>query len=198
MTQRPDSTPVFYSADRRGFYTTGSLALSAKDPRSGAQPFLNSGDGWFTADDIATHVAAQFMDGLSLHGWEWMTWRSQTASGSDGQMYTHHERAIELLFEYVRRSAFPNCPSRLQSFFAFDNIEDARAFADGKPIYKLTADRFFKADQQWLKLSEQNGIASFYAHKYWEGTASPTPRWEYLLVPPISTEHVENAVQHDA
>jgi len=65
-----------YSVDRRGFYKAGeTLGLFEADPRPGAQQFLNSGDKWFSATDIAAHVKTLCPAGLSLQGWEYMTWR---------------------------------------------------------------------------------------------------------------------------
>ena len=187
---------MIYSVDRRGFYAAGgTLGLFESDPRQGAQPFLNSGDNWFGAADIAAHVKALYPDGLSLHGWEYMTWRLFPFTEPNSRLtFTPNERAIELMFDYVRRASFPELPSRFQSYFGWESLDDARAFAaqSGRPVYRIEADRTVRVDMQWLNLSEQNAIASYHAHKYWSGAATTQPKWEILMLPPV---RVVEAVQ---
>ena len=43
------------------------------------------------------------------------------------------------------------------------------------------SDRVFRADAAWLQLSEQNAIASYFAHQYWSGLPTPNPKWELVL-----------------
>jgi hypothetical protein len=65
---------MFYSVDRSGLYQTGrALDLWQQDPVLG-RPFWRLPD-WFEADDLRTHVAELFPDGLSLHGWQYMVER---------------------------------------------------------------------------------------------------------------------------
>ena len=55
---------MFYSVDRSGLYQTGgTLDLWQQDPVLG-RPFWRLPD-WFEADDLRTHVAELFPDGLS-------------------------------------------------------------------------------------------------------------------------------------
>jgi len=178
---------TFYSVDRRGFYKVGgTLDLTQTDPRSGATPFLNSHLGWFTPDDLKQHIQRMFPEGLSLHGWQFTVCRHLICTDENGFKYTHNECAIELAFEYVRRAAFPNCPSRFQSFFAWDSLDAARTFKQaGQPIYRLECEQSFRADSAWLNLNEQNAIGSYSAHRYWSGVPTPTPKWEFLLKPPV-------------
>jgi hypothetical protein len=180
---------MIYSVDRRGFYAVGgTLGLFKRDPRPGAQPFLNSGDNWFSAADLAAHVEALYPDGLSLHGWEYMTWRLVPFTEPNSRIaFTPNERAIELVFEYVRAASFPKQPSRFQSYFGWESLDEARIIAtqSGRPIYRIESDRTVRLDMQWLGLSDQNAIASYQAHKYWSGVATPQPKWEVLMVSPV-------------
>ncbi len=66
------------------------------------------------------HLVELFPDGLSQHGVSWLL--QQPAIGNDTS-------AIEMLFEFVRRSFFPETPSRFQSVFACETAEAARNFA---------------------------------------------------------------------
>jgi hypothetical protein len=182
------SSPIlFYSVDRRGFYKAGEfLNLSQSDPRSGAVPFLNSHLNWFTGDDLRQHIRDMFPDGLSLHGWQFTVCHHLISTDQNGVRYTHNECAIELVFEYARRATFPGCPSRFQSFFAWDSLDAAKAFNKAShPIYQLESEASFRADSAWLNLNEQNAIGSYSAHRYWSGAPTPEPKWEYLLKPPV-------------
>ena len=181
----PPIDVAYYSVDRRGMYAVGeSLDLYQSDPYS--RTLLASHEGLFSSAEIAAHVHQLFPDGLSLHGWEWMTWHSQICTDHNGIKYTHNERAIELAFEFVRRAAFPGQRSRLQSYFAWNSLDDAKAFATaGQPIYRLEPSVVLRADQRWLHLSEQNAIASFQAHRYWTGIGTAAPKWEYVLAAPV-------------
>lgn len=175
----------FYSADRRGFYSQGSLTLWTEDPRPNPQPFANSGRNDFTSEDIASHVRELFPDGLSLHGWDFARQWHNPVQG-DGDWYIRSSPNIELVFEFVRRAQFPHLPSRLQSFYGFDSLDRVKSFAGGGcPIFELEPSTSFRADIAWLYLGTQLSVASFNAHQYWRGVPSAQPDWEYLLVPPV-------------
>jgi hypothetical protein len=99
---------MFYSVDRSGFYqTAGTLDLWQQDPLPG-RPFWRLPD-WFEADDLRAHVAELFPDGLSLHGWQYMVERHDfiRPTNSDA-LFVNHNMVVELVFEYVRRAAFPS------------------------------------------------------------------------------------------
>jgi hypothetical protein len=99
---------------------------------------------------------------------------------------------IELLIEYVRRSFYPEKPSRFQSVFAFDNYEQAKdfkyRFSDDKSkgsIWEVEANNILKADMNLLSLGNSLLEADYLAHLYWKGETIGNPYWEYLLVPPV-------------
>jgi hypothetical protein len=177
---------MFYSVDRSGLYQTGrALDLWQQDPVLG-RPFWRLPD-WFEANDLRTHVAELFPDGLSLHGWQYMVERHDfiRPTNSDA-LFVNHNMVVELVFEYVRRAVFPSRRSRFQSFFGWESIEMARAFRkEGQALYRVESSSIFRADQSWLTLGVQNAIASLSAHRYWSGAPSGTPRWEILLAPPV-------------
>jgi uncharacterized protein YndB with AHSA1/START domain len=75
---------------------------------------------------------------------------------------------------------------RVQSFFAWESLEMAKAFRKGgQALYRIESSSIFRADQSWLTLGVQNAIASLSAHRYWSGAPSGTPRWEILLAAPV-------------
>ncbi|WP_421590924.1 hypothetical protein [Shinella sp. M27] len=170
-----------FSADRRGMYHEGPLTLMKEPPRI-EYGFLNANDGTSTSDDLRVHCLELFPEGLSIHGWQFLTSRNWV-QGQNEPFLTHNE-GIELVFEFVRLAHFPDRPSRMQSYFAFDSIEQVKSFSDA-PVYEMMPAASFMADMNWLKVGGQFAYASYNAHQYWRGAATPDPRWEYLLVPPV-------------
>jgi hypothetical protein len=101
---------------------------------------------------------------------------------------------VELVFEYVRRSYYSEKPSRFQSIFAFDNIEQAKLFrykfCDCKnKIWEVESITSFRADMSLLDLPPNCSLLQldYMAHLYWnsETEDSRCTFWEYLLVPPV-------------
>jgi hypothetical protein len=97
---------------------------------------------------------------------------------------------IEFIFEYVRKSYYPQRPSRFISFFAFDSIELAKNFrseicnSQGN-ICEIESEESFGADMNLLRLEKLLLKADHLAHLYWKGETIGNPYWEYLLVPPV-------------
>ena len=183
----------YYSVDRRGLYRSGCLVLIKERPTSCGQPFLRSHAGHFQETDIHRHILSLFPEGLSPHGWSFVT-EYHCPKEIDARWYVASDPTIELVFEYVRRAFYPTRPSRLQSYFAFDSIERARSFHSEGKIYRMLPTNAFRADMTWLNISYQFAVASYNAHQYWRGMASNTPDWEFLLVPPIEVMPTEEAM----
>lgn len=134
-------------------------------------------------EPYASHLQFLFPEGVTLHGESYIV--------SDSKRPTEIEAAIELLFEYVRRSHFPNRPSRLQTFYAFESVEMAWAFrtqfAEGLgSVWEVEGTAAFAGDMRHLDLGNTPLTASYCAHRYWEGSSSENPLWEQLLVPPVT------------
>ncbi|MEH2485884.1 hypothetical protein [Bradyrhizobium sp. AZCC 2230] len=172
-----------FSVDRRGVYIVGgALDLLPDDP---SQSAIVEQPGRWAAQDLTDLQRSLFPQGLSRHGWQYLFLRKDAILGSDGFAYSAHEWMIELVFENYRLAHFPKRPSRFISYFAWQTIEQARAFKGPQQhIYELDGDGFV-ADQVWLTLGVQ-GIASYYnAEKYWSGAGSAKPRWEIVLPAPV-------------
>lgn len=134
--------------------------------------------------ELQTHVSNLFPQGVTSHG-ECYLLRGQTPANGVNAV-------IELLFEYVRRSQFPGCPSRFQSLFACKSLSDAEAFKTqyGTPeslIWEVEANNAFKADMKLLTLQGSLLTLSYNAVRYWSSLPSDAnPFWEFLLIPPVS------------
>ena len=133
--------------------------------------------------ELQNHVSYLFPQGVTSHGERYLLRGETPAMGV--------EPIIEILFEYVRRSQFPLCPSRFQSFFACETLRDAEEFKKrySKPenlIWEVDAKRAFKADLKLLTLKCSLLTLSYYANRYWSGLPSgDDPFWELLLIPPV-------------
>lgn len=136
-----------------------------------------------TPPELQTHADFLFPDGVTSHGEYYFLRGERPAKGVN--------EVIELLFDYVRKSYFPSCPSRFQSVFAFKTIDQALHFKNnyGNPdstIYEVESDKAFRADMRLLTLQGSLLLLSYDAHKYWQGiSCGDDPIWEYLLSPPV-------------
>jgi hypothetical protein len=126
------------------------------------------------------HIDLMFPQGVSNHGdLYFLSNKSQSTDVSS---------QIEILAEYVRRSNYKMRPSRFQSFFAVDNLEQIKQFSEkfgNGTVYEIETRNYFKADMNWL--FQGNSILSYShsLHEYWKGNSTTNPFWEYLLIPPF-------------
>lgn len=185
---------IGYSVDRRHVYIVGDpLPLTVADPYAAQRPLVFRTDGCLEIDEISAFICETFPNGMSRHGWEWMVAiQDYVIHQPNQQHYIRNTPQIELVFELVRRSHFPELPSRLQSYFAFESFTDAHAFRQKQPadcaaamrIYELESENALRLDQEWLKLGYSPGMSWAMAFRYWSGAASKTPKWELLLGSP--------------
>lgn len=75
----------------------------------------------------------------------------------------------------------------------WESVEDARRFRNEfnyptAPIYAVRGVTTFKGDMNLLRLGGTILGAWLHAQKYWKGHSSTAPRWEVLLIPPVSVE----------
>lgn len=132
-----------------------------------------------------------YPDGLSKHGNHYLGNYDLVRADNLGHplAIVPIEPAIELVFELVRKVHFPDQPSRYQSFFAWDNLDRARAFQrfamPNAPIYEVEAAGAIRKDMNLLRLGFSGLDGYLFAHRYWREEASDNPDWEYLLQFPV-------------
>jgi hypothetical protein len=98
----------------------------------------------------------------------------------------------ERYFELVRKKIFNELPSRKESIFLFDNINDCefyiknhkKGFGKIYEIEIIQEDALFKADMNIydetdLSITHNNLLKELF--KYWDKQTSKTPRYEYLF-----------------
>lgn len=140
--------------------------------------------------ELQQHVDKIFHDGLSIHGEHYFLKNDIDARATSAYN--------ELTFEWIRRGAFPDRPSRFASFFATETIDDARKFralfskdATGNPIpaaiWEVKGKGGFRADMALISGQQATILPmSYLAHTYWSGTTpNPEPFWEVVLPLPI-------------
>jgi hypothetical protein len=163
----------FYTVDRMNLLSTGTvISLTKYDD---VDPI-----------ELQEHVDLLFPNGVSSHGENYIL-----KNGSHGLISSS---AIELLFEYVRRSNFPEIASRFQCTFACETLEEAEKFrsAFGLPTNKIfevfTENSYFKGDMTLLDNNQTSLVCSYFADEYWKGNSSPASEnfWELLLQLPVS------------
>ena len=133
---------------------------------------------------LQEHVDDLFPEGVSRHGNQYFL------NGKSDLMLA--EPQIELVVEYVRRACYPQYPSRFQSFFAVETIQQAQQFrqnynAGNGSIWQIEVDtkQIFKADMNLLSIKSSILGTSFAAHEYWKVNMSPAPFMEYLVQLPV-------------
>ncbi|MEU4710812.1 hypothetical protein AB0G00_30730 [Nocardia salmonicida] len=125
--------------------------------------------------ELAPHSSPNwFADGLSGHGQSYLNGDFQfkyvNAQGQDGYA-VNHNTGLELLWELLRLNEYPQAPSRLQSVFAWERLEDARQFAESEQqgvIWEIETEHpGFHADMSLLKSLPRTGNTLQLARIYW-------------------------------
>jgi hypothetical protein len=175
-----------FTVDRTGsLHEDQTVKLTTEDPYS--SPYYEI-PGLFVGVDLHEHLMNIFPDGLSMHGWNYLKHRHTFGTVPN---FVHETVYLtEMNLEYVRRSFFNDQPSRFQSIFACNTVNDATIFRSnfGLPdnnIYEIECEQFRKFDMNLIFLGTQNITGSFLAHKYWSGESGKNPFWEYIVGLPI-------------
>lgn len=136
----------------------------------------------------ADHLHEMFPAGLSRHGERYSSPSHQGTPASP-------DWSRELLFEYVRRESFRGRPSRFQSAFACQSIQDClifmRQFGKGKMsrVFEVAASSAFLSDMNCLRGASFGAMSSLSAKHYCDGKINPfdlLPFWELVLPLPVT------------
>ncbi|MGW6619598.1 hypothetical protein ACWF99_00115 [Nocardia sp. NPDC055002] len=153
--------------------------------------------------ELSPHSSPRwFAGGLSGHGQTYLNGEFQfkfvNLQGED-RYAINQDTSLELLWELLRLNEYPQAPSRLQSVFGWERLEDARQFAEAGQqgtIWEIEAEQpGFRADMSLLKSLPRTGDALQLARIYWaqldayDRSQLPPefgpPVWEHLLTPPV-------------
>jgi hypothetical protein len=140
-------------------------------------------------------LARLFPAGMTNHGRGYMTLWPGEQSRTWG---------TEVFLEAVRRADHPNKPSRMTSAYAFETIEDARAFIGRyglnvvqSVIFEVDGRIMHRGNMELASLDVSRFAVAFafaVARAYWLGEQGPAPAlWEVLLEPPVRLGRVVDA-----
>ncbi|MBK8772684.1 MAG: hypothetical protein IPM06_19965 [Rhizobiales bacterium] len=164
------------------------------DRSSGLKPgqviTLNTTPARFNTDR-SRFLASLLPDGITQHGIGYLV-------EPRPQPYQDTNGLLEVLAEWIRQARYPQLPSRLQSFFAWRTLSEARSFVQqsalGQPagttidstIWEVEADPpIFESDMRRLQLGPCWLDAFIYLDSYWRQDYTATPIIEVLLKPPV-------------
>lgn len=150
----------------------------------------------YTTYLLQEYFNKSFTKGVCIHGEHYF---------SKGGSFTYIHPITELLLEKGRQAIDKNLPSRANSIFAIDNLDNFNQLCslmnvnkNDYDIWEVEAESIFKADMflidtiQTLVMENQSMlIASMLIDYYWQGKAlkefikEDKTFWEYLLEPPV-------------
>ena len=153
------------------------------------------------APELAAFLHQMYPDGLSKHGHNYLYTPGPKMEDDSG---VSRSLLVGLVFELVRRSHFPDKPSRYQSLFACQHLSEVRKFrallADERgedeirtaPIYEVITDEPVHRGDMRLLNSDCPVLELYHrAWLYWAGEAAPVktgeeePFWELLIPLPV-------------
>jgi hypothetical protein len=143
---------AFYTIDRTKRLDTG-MQIEMQSHRVDPGVFLS-------------HISTLYPDGLSEHGMSYISTHESRFECGDS--------AIELYFEEVRRSCYPEQPSRYVSMFCCESLSDIpdmkrRLQAPSSPVYEVH-------------------VSGRWHRAYWkgeEGFTGEQPMWEIVAELPV-------------
>ncbi len=146
-------------------------------------------DGYFSLEETERKLNSLFSNGISYHGKQYLLDQCLPVYDNAQKAYFPHMPMIELIFELTRQIKFNDKPSRFESIFGCETLEEAKQFRQNRrnnnfKIYKVSAESYFKADMHLLSATSIAGNMVL-AEKYWNGESSKNPFWEILMKPPV-------------
>ena len=167
----------------------------------------------------------QFPNGLSSHGLSYLSLTCPTypfyflgnepcypMRSVSEQIEKSNSLILEFAVELVRKSYFPQYPSRYESLFSVGNLDDFRLWPELCRPEDLAKSRIIKIDAPddthcfdaaWLRgglihnidgnryyISYAPAYCFDLAFKYWSKESSEKPRWEYLIPLPIDASRI--------
>lgn len=147
-------------------------------------PFWNV-EGFYTENEAKSKLKELYPNGISKHGIQYLSEKFDFLK-SNGKDYVPHMSMIELTFEFVRKTKFPDKPSRFTSVFGCESYEMAKKFRkeyryDQGKIYKVLAEKCTRLDMRFLSIGLSILGTQIMAEKYWSGKSSKKPFWEVLM-----------------
>ena len=167
--------------DRLGEMKSGSiLNLQKKAAHTGLLLYAD-----MFSPGFVDHLEKLCSQGLSQHGWSYLIEHLEPRQKTRTDLILN-----ELGLEFIRWKHEINKPSRFQSLFAWDNIEDAIKFVTEEKafptIYEVEAQgRFFRADMNLSRRSRVESVLKYWRREPLDNSEKYTPIWECVLELPV-------------
>lgn len=178
--------PKFYHIDRKGTLEVDKRVELLKDYTQ--QPLIIVPD-LIEKQKLVDRLNGLYPDGISYHGVQYLLNSCLITKDNFGKptTYTFSNPMMEAIFELVRSSEFSHLPSRMQSMFCWQNLNDLKRFHDDSKhkIFEIETDNYFVGDMNLLLLGGQIIHAIEFARMYWSGERSKDPHLEVLVPLPI-------------
>lgn len=172
---------IYYTGDRRGHLSPG-MTLDLKNPPNEITQCTQI-TNLCSFGEMNVFFQNNFPNGISSHGVEYLLRNNNYLydQNSNPLSYTNLSSSIEVIYEFVRQTKFPNLPSRFTCAFACETKTQPRIFFNNPtlPVYEISGNsRTFKADMTLLKIGPNHISTLVMAEKYWSG----------LIVDPATVE----------
>lgn len=165
---------TYYRVDRVNAYSEGDI-IELSNPKE-------------IPEEFSQVMSMLSPGGFSPHGLMYLPFAGAKA--------TDKSVAIDFSLELFRRSFFESKPSRYQSIFAWDNLEDAQSFMNmllpdfpDCVIYEVStsSENIHRGDMSILSNNKTNLVYADTLRLYWSGTTfTDKPLWEFLLPLPVT------------
>jgi len=177
--------PKFYTVDRSG-NAHKNIIFKLKNNYSDHQ--IWTVQDVYDESDVIARINQLYPDGLSEHGIQYLIKKGLVIfeDGTNRPLsITHTTPMVEAIFELVRQSEYSQLPSRMQSMFAWCELNDARDFNASSggtcSIYEVESEDAFIADQNFLYLGGSIIGAYEMARKYWSGQRGNNCKLEAII-----------------
>ena len=175
---------IYYTGDRSGSLSPGMTFNLKNPPHEITQ--CNQITNLCSSSDIGVFFQTNFPDGISNHGVEYLLRNNNYLYDTNGNplSYTNLSSSIEVIYEFVRQTKFPELPSRFKCAFAFEKPNQPRVFFNNPilPVYEISSNaRTFKGDMTLLKIGPNHISTLVMAEKYWSGQIVDPTTVEILI-----------------
>ncbi|ELY1591600.1 DUF2441 domain-containing protein [Proteus mirabilis] len=135
-------------------------------------------------EELEIYLSEFFPSGISFHGMRYLLNNNNFVNSANEEPAIALSPAIEIIYETIRRSEYPEKPSRMTCAYACQTIDDAKNYFNEPdiPIFEIsTNNKWFIADSALLKIGHNHLSTLVMARKYWSGLISETPELEVLV-----------------
>jgi hypothetical protein len=177
---------IYYTVDRSSFFSEGMQLALLKDF---SRVYKVSIQGVFSIEDLIARTLAMYPEGISPHGQMYLFNQNLIIKYPNGSPanFVPADPIKEAIFELIRRSEFPDKPSRMQSMFAWQTMDEALNFIQNYGnnqncrIFEIESDSGVVLDMGLLLLGGQVMGAYELARRYWSGEIVPGHASEVLI-----------------